>query len=118
MPVNSLTRVTVWRSVERLIGSIRRECLEHVPILSDCGLRRILRLYFDYYERSRTHLSLGKDAPVPRPIQAPSLGRLKWNCLTLADLTIVTNEGLLKETTVPESNKSCRGTRSPTPPGI
>ena len=49
--------------------SIRRECLDHMIVLNETGLRRILKSYFDYYERSRTHLSLGKDAPLERDIQ-------------------------------------------------
>ena len=67
-----------WQNayVERLIGSIRRECLDHVLIFNERGLRRILKLYFDYYERSRTHLSLAKDAPILRPIQPPALGKV------------------------------------------
>ena len=67
-----------WQNayVERLIGSIRRECLDHVIVLNESGLRRILKSYFDYYERSRTHLSLEKDAPVSRPIQTPTTGRV------------------------------------------
>jgi transposase InsO family protein len=57
-----------WQSpyVERLIGSIRRECLDHVIVLGQNHLRRILRSYIAYYHRSRTHLSLAKDAPMPR----------------------------------------------------
>ena len=59
-----------WQNghAERLIGSIRRECLDHVVVLSQRHLRRILRSYFVYYHRSRTHLALGKDAPEPRAI--------------------------------------------------
>ena len=60
--------------VERVIGSIRRECLDHLIVLDETSLRRILISYFDYYRRSRTHLSLGKDAPEPRPIQPPAMG--------------------------------------------
>jgi transposase InsO family protein len=62
-----------WQNpyVERFIGSIRRECLDHVIIISNAGLSRILKDYFEYYERSRTHLSLEKDAPISRPIQPP-----------------------------------------------
>ena len=60
--------------VERVIGSIRRECLDHVIVFHETSLRRILDSYFDYYHRSRTHLSLGKDAPEPRPIQPPEMG--------------------------------------------
>jgi hypothetical protein len=57
-----------------LIGSIRRECLDHVIVFNETGLRRVLKEYFDYYERSRTHLSLEKDAPIPRSVQPPELG--------------------------------------------
>jgi putative transposase len=60
--------------VERLIGSIRRECLDHVIVLDESSLRRTLAAYFDYYHRSRTHMSLGKDSPEPRPIQRPEIG--------------------------------------------
>jgi transposase InsO family protein len=67
-----------WQNayVERLVGSIRRECLDHVVVLNEAGLRRVLKSYFDYYERSRTHLSLGKDAPISRPIQSAAMGRV------------------------------------------
>jgi transposase InsO family protein len=67
-----------WQNayVERLIGSIRRECLDHVIVLNETSLRRVLKSYFDYYERSRTHLSLGKDSPISRPIQAAAMGRV------------------------------------------
>ena len=60
--------------VERVIGSIRRECLDPVIGLQESSLRRTLTSYFDYYHRSRTHLSLGKDSPEPRPIQPPGIG--------------------------------------------
>src|SRR5438445_4983448 len=65
-----------WQSpyVERLIGSIRRECLDHVIVFNEWSLRRTLKSYFDYYLRSRTHLSLAKDAPETRPAQLPELG--------------------------------------------
>jgi transposase InsO family protein len=67
-----------WQNayIERLIGSIRRDCLDHVLVFDERGLRRILKSYFDYYERSRTHLGLEKDAPIPRSVQLPSLGRV------------------------------------------
>ena len=54
-----------WQNpyVERLIGSVRRECLDHSIILNERHLRRILGSYLDYYHGSRTHLSLGKDTP-------------------------------------------------------
>ena len=60
--------------IERVIGSVRRECLDHVIVLHESSLRKTLKLYFDYYHRSRTHLSLGKDAPEPRAIQPPEMG--------------------------------------------
>src|SRR6266699_1911328 len=65
-----------WQNpfVERLIGSVRRECLDHVVVLSERHLCRILTRYFAYYHRSRTHLSLDKDAPDGRPIEPPQLG--------------------------------------------
>jgi transposase InsO family protein len=65
-----------WQSpfVERLIGSIRRDCLDHVIILGEQHLRRILTSYLAYYHRSRTHLSLDKDAPEPRVVQSSKLG--------------------------------------------
>jgi putative transposase len=67
-----------WQNpyVERLMGSIRRECTDHVIVLNETGLRRILKSYFDYYERSRTHLSLDKDTPIIRPIQHVGVGRI------------------------------------------
>src|SRR5712675_3341906 len=60
-----------WQNayVERIIGSIRRECLNHVIVFDECHLRRVLSTYFEYHHRSRTHLSLGKDCPEPRLIQ-------------------------------------------------
>jgi len=54
--------------VERVIGSMRRECLDHVIVLNERHLRRVLSAYVDYYHRSRTHLALMKDAPEPRPV--------------------------------------------------
>jgi len=60
-----------WQNchVERLIGSIRRECLDHVIVFGEAHLRRVLRKYADYYNGTRTHLSLAKDSPISRPIQ-------------------------------------------------
>jgi putative transposase len=65
-----------WQNAfaERLIGSIRRECLDHVIVLGEKHLRRILCSYFEYYQESRTHLSLGKDAPHTRAVQSPEAG--------------------------------------------
>ena len=59
---------------ERVIGSIRRECLDRVIILNEVHLMRILTSYFDYYHRSRTHLSLNRNAPMPREVEPPSQG--------------------------------------------
>ncbi len=56
-------------SVERLIGSVRRECLDHVLVLGERHLRRVLKIYATYYNEARTHLALGKDAPHRRPIE-------------------------------------------------
>jgi transposase InsO family protein len=60
-----------WQNgfAERLIGSIRRECLDYVVIWGEAHLRRVLKSYADYYNGVRTHRSLSKDAPVSRPIQ-------------------------------------------------
>ncbi len=67
-----------WQNpyVERFIGSVRRECFDHVVVLSDDHARRVLRRYLEYYERSRTHLSLAKDAPVARPVQRSDGGEV------------------------------------------
>ena len=65
-----------WQNpfAKRLVGSIRRECLDHVIVLGEKQLRRILTSYFAYYRGSRTHLALGKDAPEPRVVQPPEVG--------------------------------------------
>ena len=60
-----------------MIGSIRRECLDHVIVLDEQHLRRILRKYIDYYHSCRTHLSLEKDAPEPRRVDSPAMGQVK-----------------------------------------
>lgn len=60
--------------VERLIGSVRRDCLDHVIMLGEGHLRRILKSYLAYYHRSRTHLGLVEDAPEPRAVQPPEMG--------------------------------------------
>src|SRR5713101_6863240 len=67
-----------WQNpfAERLIGSIRRECLNHVLVLGERHLRRILARYFSYYHRARTHLALDKDAPDVRPVELPAAGRI------------------------------------------
>ena len=55
-------------AAERLIGSIRRECLDHIVVTGEQHLRHILKCYMEYYNAVRTHLSLGKDAPFCRDI--------------------------------------------------
>jgi transposase InsO family protein len=66
-----------WQNgfAERLIGSIRRECLDHIIVFGEEHLCRVLQSYASYYNRIRTHRSLDKDAPVHRPIQR--IGALK-----------------------------------------
>ena len=73
-----ITAQSPWQNcyVERLIGSIRRECLNHVVVINDRHLRRILKSYFRYYHQSRTHLSLDKDAPDLRKVEQRESGRI------------------------------------------
>jgi len=68
-----------WQNpyVERLIGSIRRECLDHVIVLHERHLRRLLTEYFQYYHHWRTHRALDMDCPVPRPVQRPEVGSIR-----------------------------------------
>jgi serine/threonine protein kinase len=67
-----------WQNayVERLIGSMRRECLDHMIIVGIAGLQRVLADYVEYYMNTKTHLSLGKGAPASRPITPLSAGRI------------------------------------------
>jgi hypothetical protein len=73
-----IARRSPWQSpyVERLIGSIRRECVNHVVVLSERHLKRILRSYLGYYHGWRTHQSLDMDAPDHRPVQPRESGRV------------------------------------------
>ena len=66
-----------WQNgfAERLIGSIRRECLDHIIVFGEAHLRRILKSYADYYNSVRTHRSLHKDAPISRPIHQTGIIR-------------------------------------------
>ena len=59
-----------WQNayVERLNGSIRRECTNHIIVWNERHLKRILRGYFDYHDNDRTHLGLAKEVPVERPV--------------------------------------------------
>ncbi len=61
---------------ERVIGSIRRDCLDHVIVLNERHLRRILREYFNYYHNCRTHLSLNKDPPESRTVEPQAMGNI------------------------------------------
>jgi transposase InsO family protein len=68
-----------WQNpyIERLIGSIRRDCLDHVIILHERHLRRLLTDYFHYYHDWRTHRALDMDCPLPRPVQRPEVGPIR-----------------------------------------
>ena len=79
-----------WQNgfAERLIGSIRRECLDHIVVFGETHLRRILQPYAQYYNGVRTHRSLDKDAPISRSVQRtgiissrPILGGLHHHCV-------------------------------------
>ena len=61
---------------ERVIGTLRRDCLDHVIVVGEQHLRRILRNYLEYYHGSRTHLALGKDAPEPRERESTDDGKV------------------------------------------
>ena len=67
-----------WQNafVERRVGSARRECLDHVIVLNEAGLRTLMMLYGSHYHKSRTHLGLEKDAPDHRPVQPAAPGRI------------------------------------------
>ena len=67
-----------WQNpyVERLIGSIRRECLDHVIVMNENHLRKVLKEYFRYYTDARTHLALDKDCPEPRMVEPPEMGKI------------------------------------------
>jgi putative transposase len=61
--------------IESLIGTIRRECLNHVIVFNERHLTRILSSYVNYYNETRTHRTLGKDSPIFRVVQHPSAGK-------------------------------------------
>jgi transposase InsO family protein len=67
-----------WQNafVERVIGSITRDCLDHVVVLNERHPKRILSVYFIYYHRWRTHLSLGMDSPESGPVQPSARGKV------------------------------------------
>ena len=70
------SRESPWQRayVERVIGTNRRESLEHLIVFNEASLRRTICLYIDYYHRSRTHLFLDKDSPELRAVEPPKLG--------------------------------------------
>jgi putative transposase len=67
-----------WQNpyVERLIGSIRRECLNHVIVFNERHLKKLLHAYFTYYHKARTHLALDKQCPEPRTVEPPGQGNV------------------------------------------
>jgi transposase InsO family protein len=67
-----------WQNpyVERLVGSIRRECLDRVIVFQERQLRQILESYFEYYHKVRPHRSLSHDSPIPRPVESPDRGKV------------------------------------------
>jgi transposase InsO family protein len=67
-----------WQNpyIERLVGSLRRECLDHVIVLGEAHLRRLVAAYLAYYHEARPHLALARNAPVPRALQPPSMGKV------------------------------------------
>ena len=71
-------RKSPWQNslAERVIESIRRECLDHIIVINESHLRRILRAYFAYYHRSRTHMGLDNDCPIPRAVQPSEIGQV------------------------------------------
>ena len=82
-----------WQNpyAERVIGSIRRECLDHVIVFGEAHLRRLIFAYVAYYHRSRTHLGLGKDTPDGRPSnrQAPDgSSRFPKSVVSITDTSV------------------------------
>lgn len=71
-----IARRSPWQNgyCERMVGTIKRECLNHMIILDERHLRRVLRDYFQYYHEARTHLGLDKDAPISREVEPPERG--------------------------------------------
>jgi putative transposase len=69
---------SLWQRayVERMIGTMRRECLDHVIVFNETSLYRHIRSFVSYYHRTRTHLALQKDTPEPQLLQPPETGRI------------------------------------------
>src|SRR5947208_6634312 len=79
-----------WQNgfAERLIGSIRRECVDHVVVLGETHLRRVLKSYARYYNEMGTHRSLDKDAPISRPVQRAGSIISPWvDCITTTSVS-------------------------------
>ena len=76
-----ITPASPWQNAfaERLIGSIRRECVDHLIVIGETHLRRVLKSYAGYYNNFRTHRSLNKDTPVSRPAQR--IGSIKSHAI-------------------------------------
>jgi transposase InsO family protein len=85
-----------WQNgcAERLIGSIRRECLDHVIVFGERHLRHVLRSYAHYYNSARTHLSLAKDSPRPRESMRSAAF---FRCRSSADCTTITSGSNLRQ---------------------
>ena len=67
-----------WQNsyVERLIGTLQRECRDHIIIMNEQHLRRVIRDYLKYYDQDRTHRSLDQDCPISRPVEAVEQGKI------------------------------------------
>ena len=107
-----------WQNAyaERFIGSIRRECLDHVIVLSAAGLQRLVRDYVAYYLRSRTHL-LDRDSRTPRPVMSPSAGRV----VTVPDVNGLHHRydrvaAYSRRPRCRQPNRSCKGITRPALP--
>ena len=81
--IHEANRSTAYRSpwqnpyIERLIGTVRRECLDYLIVMGEWHLRRVMRQYVEYYNGSRTHLGLAKDCPIPRDVEPPDVGPIR-----------------------------------------
>src|SRR3979411_3401476 len=84
-----------WQNgcAERLIGSIRRDCLDHVVVFGEQHLRHLLHSYQKYYNEARTHLSLHKDAPIPRAVQ--TVGRTLAMPVHLREILLSNSQAVL-----------------------
>ena len=108
-----------WQNsfAERLIGSIRRECVDHVIALGEQHLRRVLKSYAIYYNSARTHRSLDKDSPVSRPVQR--VGRIVLHDWSAGFITSTSESNFSVRTRAPRARScrrrtsSCSGRRAP-----